>query len=697
MVRRRFVSKGNATFVDGLDKTVLKEFAGQDSLFRRTAMFANILNDVLSQKRDSLQSDLCKMKKKEGRRRAKPIDRTNITTEELEYQRLLTEIKEAEEYELVVERDSNSNLCRDGLSKMTISQVQSETSKFFSSFLQASSKIAGCEKAHSKEEQENEVAKANFDKSRHSTDLSLEKSRNVNQLDIAGSPLIFIVHPSEPTTSTPLQASRSTCTSRLHQDMFKFDDDAQLSPIILNKKDVVCDINEKAASTICSRSDGNEEVKRKSSIETIDCKRSASEAMILTTLQKSSPQLTILNSPGHWGFQNEEYKYENVTTSEYGDRSLSLYDGTGENKPFYLNGFPWTARYAKNRDYKQELFHLCTQKSIQPWRLRKTILDLSNPIKLGEGTFGEVFRVNYKGEIVALKVIPIGGTKMVNGDKQKSFRDIAAELIVSKELSDLKQTEDGYSTQGFIHLRGAVVVKGSYPKSLIIAWEQYDKRMKSENDHPCIFNSSQHFLLLAFEDGGTDLEKYVIANVLQAYSIIYQVLLAISVAEYRLSFEHRDLHCGNILIRNVQSDAVVKTDYNGTEISICTYGVEVKIIDFTLSRMSKGTSTIFFDLAKDDELFAGEDCLQYEIYRAMRMVNKNNWFPFCSMTNVLWLIYLVRYLYDSMDEKNTGNPSERKDFIYHFKDLHRYASLSEWLAEKASKRNDFIVVVKENH
>ncbi|VDO41365.1 unnamed protein product [Onchocerca flexuosa] len=343
-----------------------------------------------------------------------------------------------------------------------------------------------------------------------------------------------------------------------------------------------------------------------------------------------------------------------------------------ENKPFYLNGFPWTARYAKRRDYKQELFHLCTQKSIQPWRLRKTILDLSNPIKLGEGTFGEVFRVNYKSEVVALKVIPIGGTKMINGDKQKSFRDITAELIVSKELSDLKQTEDGYSTQGFIHLMGAVVVKGSYPKSLVIAWEQYDKRMKSENDHPCIFDSSQHFLLLAFEDGGIDLEKYVIANVLQAYSIIYQVLLALSVAEYRLSFEHRDLHCGNILIRNVQSDAVVKTDYNGAEISVCTYGVEVKIIDFTLSRMSKGTSTIFFDLAKDDELFAGENCLQYEIYRAMRMVNKNNWFPFCSMTNVLWLIYLVRYLYDSMDEKSIGSQSERKDFIYHFKDLHRY-------------------------
>ncbi|VDO41235.1 unnamed protein product [Onchocerca flexuosa] len=269
-------------------------FAEQDSLFRRTAMFANILNDVLSQKRDSSQSDLCKMKKKEGRRRAKPIDRTNITAEELEYQRLLNEIKEAEEYELVVERDSNSNLCKDGYGK-----------------------------AYSKEEQENEVAKENFDKSKHSNDLSLEKSRIVNQLDITGSPLIFIVHPSEPTTSTPLQATRSTCKSRLHQDMFKFDHDTQLSPII-NKEDIVCDGSGRAASKTCLRFDGNDEVKRKSDIETIDCHQSASEARILTTLQESSPQLTILNSPGHWGFRNEEYEYENVTTSEHGNRPITI-------------------------------------------------------------------------------------------------------------------------------------------------------------------------------------------------------------------------------------------------------------------------------------------------------------------------------------------------------------------------------------
>uniref|UniRef100_A0A0R3RGM4 Protein kinase domain-containing protein n=1 Tax=Elaeophora elaphi TaxID=1147741 RepID=A0A0R3RGM4_9BILA len=471
-------------------------------------------------------------------------------------------------------------------------------SYFFGNFSIKNWKLfAGFGKTYSKLIQENEMAKGNSSKPKHSS-LSLQKNKNINHSDIIRSPLVFVVHPYEPTTSTPVQVSGSARMSRFHQDIFEFGKDTQLSPIILDRENI-CDISKRTVPTTCK----DEEVKRKSGVEMNDCNQSTDEAGILTSLQKSSPQLTILNSPGRWGFKNEEHVCEDVTigTSAQGDKSLSLCDGTGtvkkskfiahflkDNRPFYLNGFPWTAQYARRRNYKQELFHLCIQKSIQPWRLNKTILDLSNPVKLGEGTFGEVFRINYKGEIVALKVIPIGGTKIVNGDKQKSFRDITAELIVSKELSDLGHTEDGYSTQGFIHLRGAIVVKGSYPKSLITAWEHYDKLMKSENDHPCIFNSNQHFLLLAFEDGGIDLEKYVITSVLQAYSIIYQVLLALSVAEYRLSFEHRDLHCGNILIRNVQSDAAIKANYSGIEVSVPTHGVEVKIIDFTLSRMSKG-------------------------------------------------------------------------------------------------------------
>uniref|UniRef100_A0A1I8EUU0 Protein kinase domain-containing protein n=1 Tax=Wuchereria bancrofti TaxID=6293 RepID=A0A1I8EUU0_WUCBA len=452
MVRRRFMSKGNATFVDGLDKTVLKQCAKEHPLFRRTAILSSVLNDVLDQERDFLQPCSRKMKKKERRRRAKPIDRTNISAEELEYQRLLNEIKEAEEYELIVERD-NSKLYKDhiNLSEMT----KFAANKFSGNY----SKPSEFEKTCSKLVEENDMTKENSDKRKHSVGLSLNKNEDINQLEVTGSPLIFIVHPSEPTTSTPLHVFRSTHTPHPHQNMLNFDGGVQLSPIILDREDIVCDIIEREAPATRLRSDGNE-VEGKSGAETNGCNRFTSVTGISTTLQKSSPQLTILNSPGRWGFQNEEYVCEDVTSSVQGDKSLSLCDGNGENRPFYLNGFPWTAQYAKKRDYKQELFHLCMQKSIQSWRLKKTLLDLSSPIKLGEGTFGEVFRVSYKGEIVALKVIPVGGTKMINGDKQKSFRDISAELIVSKELSDLKYIEEGYSTQGFIHLRGAMVVKG---------------------------------------------------------------------------------------------------------------------------------------------------------------------------------------------------------------------------------------------
>lgn len=55
-------------------------------------MLSSILNDVLDREQDSVQFDSRKIKKKEGRRRAKLTDRTNISAEELEYQRLLNEV-----------------------------------------------------------------------------------------------------------------------------------------------------------------------------------------------------------------------------------------------------------------------------------------------------------------------------------------------------------------------------------------------------------------------------------------------------------------------------------------------------------------------------------------------------------------------------------------------------------------------------
>lgn len=92
-------------------------------------------------------------------------------------------------------------------------------------------------------------------------------------------------------------------------------------------------------------------------------------------------------------------------------------------------------------------------------------------------------------------------------------------------------------------------------------------------------------------------------------------------AESELKFEHRDLHWGNILINTVEKDK--KKDYylNGQKIEVAMKGVEVSIIDFTLSRMEFDGVVIFNDLSLDKDLFTAKGDYQFEIYRLMQKRN----------------------------------------------------------------------------
>lgn len=76
-------------------------------------------------------------------------------------------------------------------------------------------------------------------------------------------------------------------------------------------------------------------------------------------------------------------------------------------------------------------------------------------------------------------------------------------------------------------------------------------------------------------------------NAAQAVSLMQQVACALAVAEEVLSFEHRDLHMGNILVQSTRHTTVTVT-LNNTPIFIDTQGIHVSIIDFTLSRLTKG-------------------------------------------------------------------------------------------------------------
>lgn len=92
-------------------------------------------------------------------------------------------------------------------------------------------------------------------------------------------------------------------------------------------------------------------------------------------------------------------------------------------------------------------------------------------------------------------------------------------------------------------------------------------------------------------------------------------------AEKALQFEHRDLHWGNILIRKGDENKKVSFTINDFEIEINTYGVEISIIDFTMSRITYDEVSIFNNLGLDPDLFNSQGDYQFDIYKLMQKLN----------------------------------------------------------------------------
>ncbi|XP_061881973.1 uncharacterized protein haspin [Entelurus aequoreus] len=303
-------------------------------------------------------------------------------------------------------------------------------------------------------------------------------------------------------------------------------------------------------------------------------------------------------------------------------------------------------------------------------------------VKIGEGTFGEVFSTsNASGEVVALKVIPVEGSEKVNEEDQKTLGEILHEIIISKELSSLKDKQQN-QTSGFIGLKDLHCVRGCYPPEFLKAWDTFDQKKGSENDRPDFFQKDQLFIILEFEFGGVDLENSngTLSSLAVAKSVLHQVTAALAVAEQQLHFEHRDLHWGNVLVKTTK-DKTGNFLLNGTAHSMETRGVLVRIIDYSLSRLEIDGLRVSCDISNDEELFLGQGDYQFDIYRLMREENGNDWNSYEPHSNVLWLHYLCSKLL-AMRYRNKGGrgaKETKKELTHFYKNILQYSCATEAL------------------
>ncbi|XP_058083676.1 serine/threonine-protein kinase haspin homolog isoform X2 [Magnolia sinica] len=331
-------------------------------------------------------------------------------------------------------------------------------------------------------------------------------------------------------------------------------------------------------------------------------------------------------------------------------------------------------------DYLAKLLMVCEQ-SI-PSRLSDVFsqyCDLSNIIKIGEGTYGEAF----KAGATVCKIVPIDGDLRVNGEVQKTSAELLEEVLLCWTLNSLRGQEGHVSNQNtctnFIETKDVRVCQGAYDASLIKAWEDWDAKHGSENDHPKEFPEKQCYVVLVLADGGRDLESFVLLNFDEALSLLVQVTAALAVAEVACEFEHRDLHWGNILLAR-NGATTVEFTLQGRQMQAKTFGLSISIIDFTLSRINTGEAILFLDLSADPGLFEGpKGDRQSETYRKMKEVTEECWESSFPKTNVLWLQYLVDILLlKKTFKRTTKNERDLRSFR---KSLNSYDSAKDALSD----------------
>lgn len=254
--------------------------------------------------------------------------------------------------------------------------------------------------------------------------------------------------------------------------------------------------------------------------------------------------------------------------------------------------------------------------------------------KIAEASYAEVYRVsNARGTSVikAIRLAPPDGRQddikpqtaaqrrwgLVD-EEAHAEADVAGELRVSSWLAHVP---------GFVVYKERYIVRGRCPanSALLRTHQEFQRRAKKRDPNrlqfypsPSRYLDETRFLVVELGDAGTALEDWRLETLDELWDVFLLVTLALARAEVQVRFEHRDLHEGNLCIRRVGPRSSPSERPGDRRRRFGFSGLDVTILDYGLSRASKGKTVVAPDLSRDPALFASTHAPQCAVYRRMR-------------------------------------------------------------------------------
>ncbi|KAH6624795.1 hypothetical protein B0J18DRAFT_449999 [Chaetomium sp. MPI-SDFR-AT-0129] len=235
--------------------------------------------------------------------------------------------------------------------------------------------------------------------------------------------------------------------------------------------------------------------------------------------------------------------------------------------------------------------------------------------KIAEASFAEVYRITNAQGTSIIKVVRLSSPiKPQTKAQQRSGlvdeephdeEDMQGELRISEWLADIP---------GFVVYKEQYVVRGKGTKALLETHQAFQKKVKRQDPDrlqfypsPSRYLEETRFLVVELGDAGTALEDFELSSVSQVWDIFLHAALALARAEDMVEFEHRDLHEGNLCIRQVRPPKPKPATEADSERRFGFSGLDITILDYGLSRATDPDSSYLFDENADDSVVIHED------------------------------------------------------------------------------------------